>query len=128
MSSRKAKYGKRRTRKARHAGHSLSNEDIENFRLSALGVVATCELVRSSFSASRCIGIVLTRGALHRRRKLALAADQATLTRGLSFASIRGWANPVVLGGRHSYATGITPRRRQQQSGWAQLRIDWNSQ
>jgi hypothetical protein len=37
MSSRKAKHGKRRTRKARHAGHRLSNEDIENVRLPLLG-------------------------------------------------------------------------------------------
>jgi hypothetical protein len=59
----------RRTRKARHAGHRLSNEDIENVRLSLLGVVATCELVRSSFAASRCTGIVLTRGALQPLRE-----------------------------------------------------------
>jgi hypothetical protein len=64
MSGRKAKHGQRRTRKARRAGHRLSNEDIQNVRLSLLGVVATCELVRSSFAASRCTGIVLTRGAL----------------------------------------------------------------
>jgi hypothetical protein len=69
MSSRKAKLGQRRTRKARHAGHRLSNEDIESVRLSLLGVVATCELVRSSFAASRCTGIVLTRGALQPLRE-----------------------------------------------------------
>jgi len=69
MSSRKVKHGKRRTRKARHAGHRLSNEEIENVRLSLLGVVATCELVRSSFAASRCTGIVLTRGALQPLRE-----------------------------------------------------------
>jgi hypothetical protein len=64
MSSRKAKRGKRRKRKARNAAHRLSTEDIERIRLSLLGVVATCGLVRSSFAASRCTGIVLTRGAL----------------------------------------------------------------
>lgn len=69
MSSRKAKHGQRRTRKARHAGHRLSNEEIENVRLSLLGVVATCELVRSSFAASRCTSIVLTRGALRPLRE-----------------------------------------------------------
>jgi hypothetical protein len=40
-----------------------------NVRLSLLGVVATCELVRSSFAASRCTGIVLTRGALQPLRE-----------------------------------------------------------
>jgi hypothetical protein len=69
MSSRKVKHGKRRTRTARHAGHRLSNEEIENVRLSLLGVVATCELVRSSFAASRYTGIVLTRGALQPLRE-----------------------------------------------------------
>jgi hypothetical protein len=69
MSSRKAKHGQRRTRKARHAGLRLSPEDIEYVRLSLLGVVATCELVRSSFAASRCTGIVLTRGALQPLRE-----------------------------------------------------------
>jgi hypothetical protein len=51
------------------AGHRLSNEEIENVRLSLLGVVATCELVRSSFAASRCTSIVLTRGALQPLRE-----------------------------------------------------------
>jgi hypothetical protein len=69
MSSRKPKHGQRRTRKARHAGHRLSKEEIENARLSLLGVVATCELVRSSFAASRSTGIVLTRGALQPLRE-----------------------------------------------------------
>jgi hypothetical protein len=69
MSSRRAKHRPLRTRKARHRGHHLSNEDIENVRLSLLGVVATCELVRSSFAASRCTGIVLTRGALQPLRE-----------------------------------------------------------
>ena len=46
MISSKVKHGQRRTRKTRHAVHRLSNEDIENVRLSLLGVVATCELVR----------------------------------------------------------------------------------
>jgi hypothetical protein len=32
-------------------------------------VVATCDLVRSSFTASRCTGIVLTRGALQPLRE-----------------------------------------------------------
>ena len=58
MSSRKAKHGKRRTRKARYGGHRLSNEDIENVRLSLLGVVATCES-----------GALVIRGQpMHRRR------------------------------------------------------------
>ncbi len=69
MSGRKAKHGPRRTRKARHGGHRPSNEDIENIRLSLLGVVATCTLVRSSFAATRCTGIVLTRGALQPLRE-----------------------------------------------------------
>jgi hypothetical protein len=69
MISSKVKHGQRRTRKTWHAVHRLSNEDIENVRLSLLGVVATCELVRSSFAASRCSGIVLTRGALQPLRE-----------------------------------------------------------
>jgi len=69
MSARKARRRPRRIPKARHAEHRLSSEDIENVRLSLLGVVATCELVRSSFSASRCTGIVLTRGALQPLRQ-----------------------------------------------------------
>lgn len=69
MSARKAKRQPRRASKAQHAGRRLSNEDIENVRLSLLGVVATCELVRSSFAASRCTGIVLTRGALQPLRE-----------------------------------------------------------
>ena len=67
MSGRNAN-GQRRTRKARHAGHRLSNGDIENVRLSLLGVIATCEL-RSSFAASLWTGIVLTGGALQRLRE-----------------------------------------------------------
>jgi hypothetical protein len=69
MSGKKAKRRPRRTRRAGHGGHPLSNEDIENVRLSLLGVAATCELVRSSFAASRCTGIVLTRGALQPLRE-----------------------------------------------------------
>jgi hypothetical protein len=69
MSGRKAKPRPRRARKARRGGHRPSDEDIENIRLSLLGVVATCTLVRSSFAASRCAGIVLTRGALQPLRK-----------------------------------------------------------
>ena len=69
MSDGKAKHRLRRTRKARHGRHRPSNEDIENIRLSLLGVVATCTLVRSSFAASRCTGIVLTRGALQPLRE-----------------------------------------------------------
>ena len=69
MSGKKAKRRPRRARKAGHAGHRLSNEDIENVRLSLLGVAATCELVRSSFAASRYTGIVLTRGALEPLRE-----------------------------------------------------------
>ncbi len=76
MSGRKAKHRPRRTRKTRHGGHRPSNEDIENVRLSLLGVVATCELVRASFAASRCTGIVLTRGALQPLREaLALLGE-----------------------------------------------------
>ena len=45
-----------------------------------------------------------------RRGKPALTTGQGTLARGLSFALIRGWASPVVLGGRNSYATDITPK------------------
>jgi hypothetical protein len=40
----------------------LSSEDIEIVRLSLIGVLATCELVRAS--ASQSAMIVLTRGAL----------------------------------------------------------------
>jgi hypothetical protein len=69
MSVEKQKRRPRRTPKTRHAARRLSNEDIENVRLSLLGVVATCELVRSSFAASRCTGIVLTRGALQPLRE-----------------------------------------------------------
>jgi hypothetical protein len=56
-------------RQARNAVRHLSHEEIEKMRLSLLGVVATCELVRSSFAASRCTGIVLTRGALQPLRE-----------------------------------------------------------
>jgi len=70
------KHGRRRTRKSRHAGHRLSNEEIEKVRLSLLGVVATCELVRSSFAASRCTGIVLTRGALQPLREALTLLDR----------------------------------------------------
>lgn len=38
-------------------------------RESLLGVVATCELVRSSFAASRCTGIVLIRASLQTLRE-----------------------------------------------------------
>jgi len=69
MSGRKVKLRPRPTRKAQDGGHRPSNEDIENIRLSLLGVVATCTLVRSSFSASRCTAIVLTRGALQPLRE-----------------------------------------------------------
>lgn len=69
MSAIKTKRRPRRTPKARHSGHRLSSEDIENVRLSLLGVVATCELVRSSFAASRFTGMVLTRGALQPLRQ-----------------------------------------------------------
>jgi hypothetical protein len=58
VSARKAK----RTRKTRHTAPRLSSEDIETARLSLIGVLATCELVRSS--ASRSAVVVLTRGAL----------------------------------------------------------------
>src|ERR1700744_3525669 len=69
MSGKKVKRRPRRARKAGHAGHRLTNEEIKNFRLSLLGGAATCELVRSSFAASRCTGIVLTRGALQPLRE-----------------------------------------------------------
>jgi|GEM_PF-2058670 len=69
MSARKAKRQRRKPR-ARHAGRRLSSENVETVRLSLLGVVATCELVRSSFAASRCTGIVLTRGALQPLREV----------------------------------------------------------
>jgi hypothetical protein len=69
MSGKKAKRRPRRTHRAGHSGHRLSKQDIENVRLSLLGVAATCELVRSSFAGSRCTGIVLTRGALQPLRE-----------------------------------------------------------
>lgn len=62
MSARKAKRRSKRTLKARYAAPRLSSEDIETARLALIGVIATCELVRSS--ASRSAMIVLTRGAL----------------------------------------------------------------
>jgi len=70
MSARKAKRQPRRTPKVRHAGRRLSSEDIETVRLSLLGVVATCELVRASYAATRSVGIVLTRGALQPLRNV----------------------------------------------------------
>jgi len=70
VSARKAKRQPRRKPKVRHAGRRLGSEDVEIVRLSLLGVVATCELVRSSFAASRCTGIVLTRGALQPLREV----------------------------------------------------------
>ncbi|HEY6927175.1 MAG TPA: hypothetical protein VI653_27105 [Steroidobacteraceae bacterium] len=70
MSGSNAKHRPRRTRKARHGGHRPSDEDFENIRLSLLAVVATCTLVRSSFAASRCTGIVLTRGVLQPLREV----------------------------------------------------------
>jgi hypothetical protein len=76
MSARKAKH-RPRTPRARHAGHRLSNADIEDVRLALLGVVATCELVRASFAATRSVGIVLTRGALQPLRNvLELLGDE----------------------------------------------------
>jgi hypothetical protein len=56
-------------RKAHPDAHDAFRKLIEYVRLSLLGVVATCELVRSSFAASRCTGIVLTRGALQPLRE-----------------------------------------------------------
>jgi hypothetical protein len=69
MSARKAKRLPHRTGKPRRARRRLSREDVESVRLALLGVVATCELVRSSFGGSRCTGIVLTRGALQPLRE-----------------------------------------------------------
>jgi hypothetical protein len=93
MSSRKAKHGKRRKRDARHTTHRLSTEDIECIRLSLLGVVATCELLRSSFATSRCTGIVLTRGALQPLREMLTLLgkdDPEFLTVGYRRARISG--------------------------------------
>jgi len=76
MSARKAKH-RPRTSRVRHVGHRLSNADIEDVRLALLGVVATCELVRASFAATRSVGIVLTRGALQPLRNvLELLGDE----------------------------------------------------
>ena len=69
MSAKRAKRRPQRRARARRARPRLSSDDVENVRLSLLGVVATCELVRSSFGASRCTGIVLTRGALQPLRE-----------------------------------------------------------
>ena len=80
MSARKAKH-RPRTPRARHVGHRLSNADIEDVRLALLGVVATCELVRASFAATRSVGIVLTRGALQPLRNvLELLGDEDATT------------------------------------------------
>lgn len=70
MSARKAKRQPRRRSKVRHAGRHMSRDDIETVRLSLLGVVATCELVRASYAASRGTGIVLTRGVLRPLREV----------------------------------------------------------
>jgi hypothetical protein len=76
MSARKAKH-RPQTPKARHARHRLSNTDIEDLRLALLGVVATCEVVRASYAATRSVGIVLTRGALQPLRNvLELLGDE----------------------------------------------------
>jgi hypothetical protein len=97
MSGKKAKRRPRRTRKGGHAGHRLSNEDIENVRLSLLGVAATCELVRSSFAASRCAGIVLTRGALQPLREaLKLLGEDD------SESSMAEYLSPHVSGDRRA--------------------------
>ena len=70
MSARKAKRQPRRKPKVRRAGSRLSRDDIETMRLALLGVVATCELVRASYAASRCTGVVLTRGVLQPLREV----------------------------------------------------------
>ena len=62
MSAQKAKRRPKREPKTRHTAPRLSSEDIETTKLALIGVLATCELVRSS--ASRSAMIVLTRGAL----------------------------------------------------------------
>ncbi len=79
MSARKAQPPRRSRRraKARTRVARLSSDDVERVRLALLGVVATCELVRSSYAASRCTGIVLTRGALQPLREaLALLGEK----------------------------------------------------
>ena len=97
MSGKKAKRRPRRARKAGHAGQRLRNEDIENVRLSLLGVAATCELVRSSFAASRCTGIVLTRGALQPLREaLKLLGEDD------SESSMAEYVSPHVSGERRA--------------------------
>jgi hypothetical protein len=70
VNTRKAKRQPRRKPKLRYAGRRLSGDDIETVRLSLLGIVATCELVRASYAASRCTGIVLTRGVLRPLREV----------------------------------------------------------
>ncbi len=71
MSTRKASRRRRpkRASKAQGPAWRPSSEDIENARLALIGVVATCELVRSSYTATRSAGIVLTRGALQPLRE-----------------------------------------------------------
>jgi hypothetical protein len=97
MSGKKAKRRPRRKRKAGYAGHRLSNEDIENVRLSLLGVAATCELVRSSFAASRSTGVVLTRGALQPLREaLKLLGEDD------SESSMAEYVSPHVSGERRA--------------------------
>ena len=124
MSSRKVKHGQQRTRKARHAGHHLSNEDIENVRLSLLGVVATCELVRSSFAASRCTGIVLTRGAQPSRIGTVLEIDdgQAAIVREIFTRFAEGASCLAVareLNARGVPSSGSTWKRKTRRcTGW----------
>ena len=71
MSARKTSRRRRQKRasKARGPAWRPSSEDIENARLALIGVAATCELVRSSYTATRSAGIVLTRGALQPLRE-----------------------------------------------------------
>jgi hypothetical protein len=90
MSARKAKH-RPWTPRVRHVGHRLSNADIEDVSLALLGVVATCELARASFAATRSVGIVLTRGALQRfRNVLELLGDGVTAARCRERDRLRG--------------------------------------
>ena len=71
MSARKAsrRHRPKRASNARGAARRPSNEDIEQARLALIGVAATCELLRSSYTVTRSAGIVLTRGALQPLRE-----------------------------------------------------------
>ena len=71
MSARKATRGHKRSNRRRTHRRTAAPTalDIENARLELLGVYAVCELVHSSYTATRSARVVLTRGALQPLRE-----------------------------------------------------------